>query len=1002
MKVKLSAIFLCLILVLGWALFSSAEKPLIRPFDVKLNDLQDINIGTLSDEDIIAWDSTTEKWISAASPATESSDIDHDATANFVANEHLNHTSITLTAAGLISGGGTIAANRTFTLTEATIESAIDTLGAVDFTGAVDFVEDVSWTLADAADKITIDQGSESGTEDQALILITDAREGATVDEASEATLRIQSEGLGLVVIGKTYLEGDIEIVEDLTFSYSSAADKIEILQTDATGTDGQPLINIDDDRTGTNANTVGEATIVLNAAGTYALYVQTGQFYAAQAATFNSTVLFNQNVSLASYKAFAIGDANASLLRWHQNGSADEFFQWSISDFSASTKAIIIIGENVNPANMTDHNDYEAPTLVLLNTFGGDSNDYAGVVMGERAQVDITAAHYFDFYAMTGALDGSVDGTATELAAIFRIGASGSLTPVYATTPGDLFIEGAFEVNDKFLMDVTNHTILIGDNAGEDLSIGNGVNNIMIGDNAGNSITTGDRNIIIGYQAGDLMTVASDNILIGAETGTNLPATSNTGYNVFIGTRAGRDSVQYAEMNVFIGYQAGMLNQGGYDNVAIGMYAGDASISGYMNVYVGNDAGSAALGTGNTMVGGYAGTVATGGNLTLFGNSAGRNGTTFNGVTYLGRAAGFNDIDGGWNVAVGDSAGFTQTAAWYNVSVGYQAAFFNASGQNNTMIGYNAGYGVTGNSHDKNTFIGSEAGELIETGDNNVIIGFQAAEDISSGTGNVVIGYMAANAQLTTGSNQLWIANSSTATPLIYGDFGTADLKISGNLLVTEYNRSDFTLWIDCFDHGSTAAKYGQDWDIASLNTQGGGSNTIQTNPGNITMTSDSNGVGDNEGTRTDYQIVDRAALNRSEIGVTLGQTANTQFYFGWNDDTLNAMDAAADKYVIVFFDVSDNANWQIKVGDGSTEDVHTSSTAGATSFISHEIWVEADGTVHWLINGTEEIITGTVDNKMDAADHYLIVGQVQSVTGAAAIVADIGYVENEKHKDH
>lgn len=43
-----------------------------------------------------------------------SAQIDHDATTNFVANEHINHTSVTLTAGSGLTGGGTIAASRTF------------------------------------------------------------------------------------------------------------------------------------------------------------------------------------------------------------------------------------------------------------------------------------------------------------------------------------------------------------------------------------------------------------------------------------------------------------------------------------------------------------------------------------------------------------------------------------------------------------------------------------------------------------------------------------------------------------------------------------------------------------------------------------------------------------------------------------------------------------------------------------------------------------------------
>ena len=48
--------------------------------------------------------------------ATNDSEIVHDSLSGFVANEHIDHTAVTLTAGGILSGGGTIAANRTITL----------------------------------------------------------------------------------------------------------------------------------------------------------------------------------------------------------------------------------------------------------------------------------------------------------------------------------------------------------------------------------------------------------------------------------------------------------------------------------------------------------------------------------------------------------------------------------------------------------------------------------------------------------------------------------------------------------------------------------------------------------------------------------------------------------------------------------------------------------------------------------------------------------------------
>lgn len=60
--------------------------------------------------------------------------VDHDSLSGFVTNEHIDHSLVTLTAGGGLSGGGTIAANRTFDVdasdltTENTIDTANDTV----------------------------------------------------------------------------------------------------------------------------------------------------------------------------------------------------------------------------------------------------------------------------------------------------------------------------------------------------------------------------------------------------------------------------------------------------------------------------------------------------------------------------------------------------------------------------------------------------------------------------------------------------------------------------------------------------------------------------------------------------------------------------------------------------------------------------------------------------------------------------------------------------------
>jgi hypothetical protein len=69
--------------------------------------------------------------------------VDHDAASNFVANEHVDHTSVTLTAGDGLTGGGTIAANRSF---------------AVDINGTADLASPA------VADELLISDADDSNT----------------------------------------------------------------------------------------------------------------------------------------------------------------------------------------------------------------------------------------------------------------------------------------------------------------------------------------------------------------------------------------------------------------------------------------------------------------------------------------------------------------------------------------------------------------------------------------------------------------------------------------------------------------------------------------------------------------------------------------------------------------------------------------------------------------------------------------------------------------------
>jgi hypothetical protein len=162
----------------------------------------------------------------------------------------------------------------------------------------------------------------------------------------------------------------------------------------------------------------------------------------------------------------------------------------------------------------------------------------------------------------------------------------------------------------------------------------------------------------------------------------------------------------------------------------------------------------------------------------TYYGSSAGNlNETYYN--TFIGNSAGYNNT-GTLNTYVGWEAGMYNTTGGANTFMGTLAGAENFTGVANTSVGFGAGEYNTGS---YNTFIGHLAGYVFgrSSGSGNVFLGSSAGE-CTTGSGNVFLGYMAGRYDYT-GSNKLYIANSSTATPLIYGEFDNSIVGINGYL---------------------------------------------------------------------------------------------------------------------------------------------------------------------------------------------------------------------------
>jgi len=161
---------------------------------------------------------------------------------------------------------------------------------------------------------------------------------------------------------------------------------------------------------------------------------------------------------------------------------------------------------------------------------------------------------------------------------------------------------------------------------------------------------------------------------------------------------------------------------------------------------------------------------------------------------TFVGYNAGYSNTTGLCNTFLGCNAGRSTTGS-FNTFIGYAAGYFNTYGEDNTFIGHNAGgNNTTGFS---NTFLGLDAGGSNTTGYYNTYLGNNAGTSNTTGYGNVFIGNSAGYNE--TGSNKLYIDNSNTSTPLIYGEFDNRILTIYGDLML-DTNSFDAPEWVKLY----------------------------------------------------------------------------------------------------------------------------------------------------------------------------------------------------------
>jgi len=349
---------------------------------------------------------------------------------------------------------------------------------------------------------------------------------------------------------------------------------------------------------------------------------------------------------------------------------------------------------------------------------------------------------------------------------------------------------------------------------------------NVAVGQDALAAVTTGYQNIAIGYQAGFVFTVAHRNIAIGTDVLSTGTTNNSFVYNIAIGFQTmGGLGVRTDSNNIGIGYRALFDIAAGDHNVAIGDESLSSITTGNYNVGLGSKCGLG-LTTGqlNVFLGASAGdSVSAGSYNVIIGYQAGKGGSTtglYDNNVAIGRGAmsavvGSKDsqdnvaigeyslralTNGDYNVGIGKTAGDSITTGQDNVLVGRAAAPVITTGSSNVAVGKYALNTVATSSSD-NVALGIDAGRYFNgISSDNTLIGAYAGGSSSSGavrTGCVYIGSHAGD-NATSATGELWIANTNTATPLIYGvfpntslTFTSTDVTATGNLTSTQYKLS-------------------------------------------------------------------------------------------------------------------------------------------------------------------------------------------------------------------
>jgi hypothetical protein len=315
---------------------------------------------------------------------------------------------------------------------------------------------------------------------------------------------------------------------------------------------------------------------------------------------------------------------------------------------------------------------------------------------------------------------------------------------------------------NDKLYIDnsLTPNPLIYGDFATNLLRVNGTLNinnayNLPANAGAANQILQTNGAGLASWVNASTLTITENDPKVGSTTANYIPKWNGTnlidgqifdnGTAVGVGTSTPTDKIHVVGNLKIDGGKIPFVNTG--NSVFIGQNAGqNDDLTTNENVFIGHDSGRT--------------------NITGFSNTGIGKGALQNSTGSINTAVGRNALNtlttGGLNTAIGEAALLSATTSSSNTAIGGSALRSNITGNFNVAIGKDVGFQNNGAN---NTFIGGQSG-FFNTGSRNVFLGY------SSGYNE-------------TGDDKLYIDNTNTSNPLIYGDFSTDLLRINGTLNV-------------------------------------------------------------------------------------------------------------------------------------------------------------------------------------------------------------------------